>query len=49
MVVVGVGGHRQGGEAVAEGLLWKMVCNRLLSYPIIAARISKINNEPARS
>ena len=24
-------------------------CNRLLSYPIIAARISKINNEPARS
>ena len=24
-------------------------CNRLLSYPIIAARISKINNEPAWS
>ena len=24
-------------------------CNRLLSYPIIAARISKINNEPAQS
>ena len=24
-MVVGVGGHRQGGEAVAGGLLWKMV------------------------
>ena len=24
-------------------------CNRLLSYPIIAAHISKINNEPAQS
>ena len=28
---------------------WAHLCNRLVSYPIIAARISKINNEPTRS
>ena len=31
------------------GMGTKGLCNRLLSYPIIAACLSKINNEPAQS